>query len=430
MKKVVVIGMGKSGQAAFALLERQGHQVVGVDADRSKGFQSSEEVNVSEFDLVVVSPGIPPSDLLYQEAVKKGVEVIGEAELALREIQQPCLAITGTNGKTTVTLLIEHILNSSGKKAKALGNVGEPFSDYLKNSDPAEIIVAELSSYQLETLHVKAFDIGVILNITPDHLDRYSSMEEYAKAKCRLQDCLKEGANLYVNMQVLKEFGPLLKDGYRTYGSDSGSFLWTDGSIVKEVEKIEYFLPMHYRKTGIHESENALAAWAICKELGIEMPAFVKGLETFQKPAHRIEFVADIDGVRYYDDSKGTNVDATICAVSSMPGPVILIAGGVDKGSSYEPWKEHFRGKIRRIVALGKAALKISKELEDAFDVAIVPTMQDAVELASREANRGECVLLSPGCSSFDMFRDYAHRGEEFKRFVHHLEERRKKNEP
>jgi UDP-N-acetylmuramoylalanine--D-glutamate ligase len=426
--------MGKSGQAAYRFLKAKGYTVAGIDSDEKvaanlakEGWNVGTYTNLDHYDTVVVSPGVSPSDKWYAEAVAKKKQILGEAEVAFQESEQTCVAITGTNGKTTVTLLVAHILNECGRKARALGNVGEPLTDYFIHPDPEEIVVAELSSYQLETMGSQVFDAGVILNITPDHLDRYSSMEEYARAKCRLELCMKKPDSLYVNMQILKEYGPMLKSNYRTFGSHSGAYFWTDKSVVKELEKVEYFLPDEYRSLGVHESENVVAAWAICKELGVGKENFVVALKSFAKPSHRIEFVTDIEGVLYYDDSKGTNIDATIKAVQSMPGPVILIAGGVDKGASYYPWKEVFGKKVKRILALGQAAEKICRELQNDFPVMIVPTLDDAVELASLEAKKGECILLSPGCSSFDMFRDYAHRGEEFKRCVHDLIERRKK---
>lgn len=428
--------MGKSGQASYLFLKARGYTVIGVDHNQKviqklvkEGWSVSSDENVDNFGMVVVSPGIPPADPLYKEARLKGKKIVGEAQLALQESKQPCIAITGTNGKTTVTLLVAHVINACGKKTRALGNIGEPLTTYFLNPDLEEIVVVELSSYQLETMHAKIFDAGVILNITPDHLDRYSSMQEYAQAKCRLENCIKEKGAFYVNTQLLKEYGCLLKSEYRTFGSESGAYFWTDKSVVKALDKVEYFLPVEYRQMGTHESENVVAAWAICKELGIEAKAFLEALSTFRKPEHRLEFVTDIEGVLYYDDSKGTNIDATIKAVEAMPGPVILIAGGVDKGASYASWRGRFARKVKRILVLGQAAKKIWDELQNDFPVMIVPTIDDAVELASVEAKRGECVLLSPGCSSFDMFRDYAHRGKEFKRCVYDLIERRRKNE-
>jgi UDP-N-acetylmuramoylalanine--D-glutamate ligase len=412
---VLVIGFGKSGQSACALLKAQGHDVVTVDQDPKLGL--CQDIVIGDFDFVVVSPGVLPTDRWYVEAKRADLEILGEAELALREAKQPCVAITGTNGKTSVTLLIEHVLKSAGKKARALGNVGDPLAAYFLKPDLEEIIVAEISSYQLETMTSQVFDAAIILNVTPDHLDRYGSMQEYALAKFRLQSCMKKEAPFYVNIELLREYKHLLRGDYQTYGSDSGAFLWTDKCVVKELEKIAYFLPMAYREMGKHESENAVAAWAICRYFGVTSEQFLQALESFQKPAHRIEFVATIGGVSYYDDSKGTNIDATVHAIDSMAGPVILIAGGVDKGSSYAPWKK-FQGKVRKIIVMGQAAQKIHHELHASFSVEIVSDMEKAVAAAKKSAGPGDAVLLSPGCSSFDMFRDYAHRGEEFKRRV------------
>jgi UDP-N-acetylmuramoylalanine--D-glutamate ligase len=413
--KTLVIGLGKSGLAAYELLLREGDEVVGVDDNAalleklsSDGKKVELNPDLQRFDRVVLSPGIPPTNRFYQQAQRFGIEIIGEAELALSRLNQPCAAITGTNGKTTVTLLCEHILKASGRKARAVGNVGTPLTSYLLEADCQDIIVVELSSFQLETMKTAAFDVGIILNITPDHLDRYTSMEEYALAKCKLQDLIKPAGSFWVHESVQRDFRPLLKSNYQTYGLES---------------MIETILPNRYRDLGRHEKENVLAAWMICKTFGVDEAVFLAAVETFKKPAHRIEFVATLNGVDYFDDSKGTNIDATIKAVEAMTGKIVLIAGGVDKGSSYEPWKKVFAGKVKKVLALGQAAAKIARELEAEFEVEIVPTLQEAVQRAREKAEAGEAVLLSPGCSSYDMFRDYAHRGDEFKKFV--LEERK-----
>lgn len=420
MGKTLVIGLGISGQAASALLISKGGEVVAVDRNREllasppieqlreKGLVAVHEssiIDLDSFSLVVVSPGVPPTDRLYRLASEKKLEIIGEVELSLREIRQPCVGITGTNGKTTVTLLVEHILKLSGKKARALGNVGLPLASYFIQPDPEEILVIELSSYQLETLQAPVFDVGVILNITPDHLDRYPSMEEYAAAKWRLKNCMKPGSPFYVHPKIIQEFGKSAEI-YTTF--------------------LDNLLSPDYRKRGVHECENALAAWCICREFQVSKEEFIKGLETFIKPAHRIELVKMVKGVYYYDDSKGTNIDAVIQAVGAMSGPVLLIAGGVDKGASYALWKKPFAQKVKKIFVIGKAAEKICCELQEAFPVEKIETLEKAVERAAFESQKGDCVLLSPGCSSYDMFRDYAHRGEEFKKCVNFLEEKNK----
>jgi len=418
--KTLVIGLGKSGRAAYDLLLQEGDLVIGTDdnADLLKKLDIQVDLhpNIEEFDRVILSPGVPPTHPLYLKALELKKEIIGEAELALSRLHQPCIAITGTNGKTTVTLLTEHILKSSGLKARALGNVGTPLTSY--QGDSQEIMVVELSSFQLELMKTPVVDVGIILNITPDHLDRYTTMEDYAKVKCRLQNVMKSGGAFWVHQSVVQEYGALLKPNYQTYGVDAESTCWTDRIALMEGEKIETILPIRYRDLGSHESENILAAWILCKKFGVGSAAFLAALETFKKPAHRVEFVATLDGVDYFNDSKGTNIDATIKAVEAMTKNVILIAGGVDKGSSYEPWKRIFTGKVKRVFALGQAAAKIAQELRPEFEVEIVATLQEAVECARNLAKEGETVLLSPGCSSYDMFKDYVHRGEEFKKFV------------
>jgi UDP-N-acetylmuramoylalanine--D-glutamate ligase len=412
--KTLIVGLGTSGRAAYDLLKREGDEVAGVDDDETKTIDRNP--NVASFDRIVISPGIPPTNRYYQEALQLGKEIIGEAELALCRIHQPCVAITGTNGKTTVTLLIEHVLKAGGKKARALGNVGTPLTSYLKESSPDEIVVAELSSFQLETLKTAVFDVTVILNITPDHLDRYSSMEEYAKAKCHLQKLTK--GTCWVHQDVAEEFGSLLAPGYQTYGSDPRCAASTDRAALKVGEMVETVLPIRYRKWGKHESENVLAAWVVCRHFEIAPEVFLTALETFRKPAHRIEFVGTFDGVDYFNDSKGTNIDATMKAVERMTGQVVLIAGGVDKGASYQPWKKCFEGRVKDVIAIGEAAPKILEELKPEYRVIIVSTLKEAIELAQSLAKSGENILLSPGCSSYDMFRDYVHRGEEFKRII------------
>jgi UDP-N-acetylmuramoylalanine--D-glutamate ligase len=421
MKKItLVLGLGSSGLAAAEFLIRQKAFVLGIDSTvsvlrtnpqvlylQSLGLfvqQDSDPIDWSRVERLVVSPGIDPKHWIYREAIENGIAVTGEAELALPHFNKPLVAVTGTNGKTTVTLLAEHILNEAGIKAKALGNVGTALCSYLMNPGDEQAFVVELSSYQLETMHTPVFDAAVLLNITPDHLDRYASMEEYAKAKCRLQNVMKENAPFFVQSQVASNFKHLLQN-FQLFDADN----------------IESILPSVYREKGRHECENALAAWALCRPFCIAQEQFCHSLATFQKPPHRIEFVREREGVSYYDDSKGTNIDAVIQAVRAMKGPVILIAGGVDKGASYLLWKEAFADKVKKIIAIGQAAPKIYSELHPYFNVKRVETLHSAVMEATADAQSGDSVLLSPGCSSFDMFRDYAHRGEEFQRFVNYF---------
>lgn len=408
--KTLVIGLGKSGLAAMELLQEEGDIVVGYDENAQLLTKLAEKkilVNtapiIQEFDRIVVSPGVPPQNPFYAKAVRLGIEVIGEAELALSRLpaSRQCVAITGSNGKTTVTLLTQHVLQMSGKKAQALGNVGNPLASYVKNSDPHEIMVVELSSFQLETMKTAVFNVGIILNITPNHLNRHASMEEYAGAKCHLQKLIKPSGNFWVHEAVKRDFGHLLPFPYQTYG-----------------ESIEEFLKIGYTTGRKHDLENAQAAWMICRYLGVSAQEFVEALQTFKKPPHRIEFVATWNGIDFFNDSKSSNIDSTIKAVESMKNPVVLIAGGVDKGSSYKPWKKVFAGRVKKVVAIGEAAPQIAAELKPEFEVEIASSLEAAVTTAAQAAQSGECVLLSPGCSSYDMFQNYAHRGDVFKNFV------------
>lgn len=441
-KTVLVIGLGLSGRSAACFLLKRGAAVWGIDGNRELltnhpevleliktgliAKHESDAIDLGQFDFVVVSPGVPPHHPFYAGAQKAGIEIIGEIELACRFLDQPFLAVTGTNGKTTTTLLIAHVLNESGKLASALGNVGVPLTAELDSSEfglDGHILVVELSSFQLETLKSKVIDAGVILNITPDHLDRYPDMQAYAAAKLRLKDCLKPKGNLYIFEPTYHEFADLLLDlKPLTYGYSPGCTYYTDLQRVYFKNAVEYFLPPDYRGLESHDVENMIAAYALCKEMGVTAEQFLKALESFKKPSHRLEFVRFLNDVAYYDDSKGTNIDAVIRAVNSLKGEIILIAGGVDKGAAYTPWIKAFAGKVKCVFAIGQAAFKIKHDLSHSLPVEERPSLEVAVKDATSLAKPGQVVLLSPGCSSFDMFRDYAHRGEEFKRIVNALE--------
>jgi UDP-N-acetylmuramoylalanine--D-glutamate ligase len=443
-KKVLVIGLGLSGRSAARFLLKRGAIVSGVDRNQEllnsnedilelvkDGFlakHESEVIDLHQFDLVVVSPGIPHHNPYYAAAKKAGIETIGEIELACRFLNQPFLAVTGTNGKTTTTLLIAHVLNESGKMASALGNIGVPLTAEMDSSTfglDGQILVVELSSFQLETLNKKIVDAGVILNITPDHLDRYPDMQAYAAAKLRLKDCLKPKRNLYIFEATYQEFKDLLNHHKSlTYGYSPSCTYYTDKQQVYFENTVEYFLPSEYRDLQSHDVENMIAAYALCKEMGVTAEQFLKAFASFKKPSHRLEFVRSFNDVTYYDDSKGTNIDAVIRAVNALKGEIILIAGGVDKGAAYTPWLNAFAGRVKCVFAIGQAAFKIKQDLSPNLPVEECSSLELAVKDATSIAKPGQVVLLSPGCSSFDMFRDYVHRGEEFKRIVNELEEK------
>lgn len=439
-KHILVLGLGLSGRSAVRFLLRRGALVVGADrnyealkADKEivqllhDGMQlihDDQPCKLSEFDLVVISPGVSPSHPYLLQALDLGIEVIGEVELACRAIKQKCLAVTGTNGKTTVALLVAHVLNQSGIAARALGNVGVSLISAVDeiNGDNQEIFVIELSSFQLDTLQSKFIDAGVILNITPDHLDRYITMEAYAKSKIHLFDCLKPSGKLFVEEKCYTGFSNLFGHcQFFSYGYHKECFLYTDTRRIYVKDEGSFALPSIIQGKSSHDVENLMAAYALCREVGITAEQFLSALQSFKKPSHRIEFVRTINGVHYIDDSKGTNLDAVVRAADTIDGKIILIAGGVDKGASYTIWLDSLAPKLKSICAIGKAAEKIKSELGQHIHVELFATLDDAVAYSAKVSQAGDTVLLSPGCASYDMFKDYAHRGNEFQRLVRAL---------
>lgn len=438
MKHVLVVGLGISGKSAAAFLLSKGVSVNGIDRNASTmendpdiiqlmkdGLSIQPESDLKDlrpYDLIIASPGIPSNHSIFIEAAKNGIEVCGEIELGSRFVKNRMVGITGTNGKTTVTLLVTHVLNKSGKTARALGNVGVPLTKELLKVSSEEILVLELSSYQLETISQRVLDAAVILNITPDHLDRYESMSDYAAAKFKIVDCLKTKAPLFLEENLANEFNFKSSNlDIKTYGYTPTASIFSNLNSVYVNQHVHFELPDSIKGRSSHDLENLMAAYAICMVLGVNPQEFLDAFRTFKKPSHRIEFVREKAGVYYYDDSKGTNIDAVIRAVESLHGKIILIAGGVDKGSPYTPWIKGFTEKVKLICAIGQSADKIHEQISTFIPVWICKNIEEAVKLAERMAAPGDNVLLSPGCSSFDMFKDYVHRGEVFQRAVNLL---------
>lgn len=439
-KSVQVLGLGISGRSAARYLLAKGCKVWGADDNaetlekdfsiqslQNEGMQLSHVLE--KVDLVIVSPGISPKHPLYQLAVKNGIPLLGEAELALSQISKKykCIGITGTNGKTTVTYLLEHMLKVNGIKAKAVGNSGIPLTSCLLPSEmPLEdetIIVAELSSFQLETMQGRYFDSVVLLNITHDHLDRYASFKEYALAKIRIFDCLKEEGIGYIQSDCFNSFEGFLKNySLKTYGFSPSNDIYFDGQKVFANKSSICFLPKTFQNSKNHDIENILAAISMALEMNADPTGMVEALQLFKKPPHRLEFVKEVNGIKFIDDSKATNTDAVIRAVQSITGPIILIAGGVHKGGSYRVWIPYFKDKILSICTIGQAAEKICKDLEEIVPIYHFNSLLEAVTFANKLARSGDTVLLSPGCSSYDMFSSYVHRGKHFKEIVHALE--------
>lgn len=437
-----MIGLGVSGRAAARYLLSRGAIVLGADRKHETfrlslegkallelGLTLVEEETLSiqsllPLEAVIVSPGVSVQHPLVQEARRLQLEVMGEIQLGLLGVlQQPpqrqLVGITGTNGKTTTTLLVESILQRAGFLAKAVGNSGFALTQFLCDALPHDHLVVELSSYQLEGLALPVFRAGALLNITPDHLDRYPNMDAYAEAKFQLQDCLLPQAPFFVQERAWEDFGrKRVHPSIRIFGYTPRCWMWTDGqSVWVEGKKV-----LHWPNGGFsrpcHDVENAMAAFALCRGWGVTPQQFISGFLHSKKPPHRLEFVVEKQGVRYYDDSKGTNIDAVLRAVESIEGPIWLIAGGVDKGHPYTSWVPIFAGKVQKVLAIGQAAEKIEQDVGLSTPVEKCASLREAVEKASVEAVAGGAVLLSPGCSSFDMFVDYADRGRQFQQLV------------
>jgi UDP-N-acetylmuramoylalanine--D-glutamate ligase len=419
-KRILIVGFGISGQAAARFLLHRGARVAVTDrrAKEDLGSFPSDLRGLEGFwsghpeeafrgrDLIVVSPGVPSDLPEIKRARRRGVPVLGEFGLAASLLKPPLIAVTGTNGKSTTVTLIESMLKNSGMKVALGGNIGTPLMEIVEEKKAFDWVVAEVSSYQLETC-AKVFRprIAVILNVTEDHLDRYPSFAAYAKAKFRIFKDQKPS-----DVLVYNGGDPVVARGVR--GAKS--------------RKIDFQAETHpldrVKLVGLHNLENMKAAAATAKAAGASAKAIQKTVETFEGLPHRTQFVREKDGVRYFDDSKGTNVDAAVKSLEGFEdGRVILIAGGRDKGGSYAPLRDAARRKTRFVLAIGEAGPAIAKALKGAVEVVPVGTLDRAVRLAGDRAQPGDVVLLSPACSSFDQFRDYKERGDAFQRLVRSL---------
>ncbi len=410
--EVLVFGLGLTGRSVVEFLKSQGISFVAVD-DKVKEpgvISSAEALQIDGIHRLILSPGIPQSHPLVQKHLKQGAEVIGDVELAFREFKgkkrrPKIIGITGSNGKTTTTLLTTHMLKSAGFHAVAVGNVEEPILKHIET--PVDYLVLELSSFQLETIHTPLLDAAIVLNITPNHLDRHTSMEEYAGVKLHILDLALNRENCFVYDQISS-----------TNGIRFGRATNLEGRKVKGFGEI----PQAIRKAESHDVLNFLAAFHLASTAKVTFKQAVDSYATFVKPPHRIEYVDAISGVQFWDDSKGTTVEATIRAVDTVPDPIILIAGGVHKGEPYTQWQT-LKDRVHHIITLGKAAELIESDLKGMIPCTRVSSLKEAVLVAFKQAVPGFSVLLSPGCSSYDMFRDYKDRGIQFKAAVKELKD-------
>ncbi len=448
-KKVLVAGTGVSGVAAAELLLEKKIDTVIYDANKeldTEKFRKNNpglsevplilgelpEEQMREFSVAVLSPGIPTDIPMVERLRAQNVAIWGEIELAYFMGKGRVAAITGTNGKTTTTALTAAIFKNYFKDVRMVGNIGIPYTSEAATMTEDTVTVAEISSFQLETVHTFCPDVSAILNITPDHLNRHHTMECYIKTKEAItkNQTGEQVCVLNYEDEELRAFGERT-NARAVYFSSSrrlkDGFYLEDGSIymAKEGKSTHIITTGELNLLGRHNYENVMAACAISISFGVPLEKITKVLKTFQAVEHRIEFVTEKRGVRYYNDSKGTNPDAAIQGIRAMNRPTFLIGGGYDKQSEYDEWIEAFDGKVKKLVLLGQTAEKIEicAHRHGFKDTVRVSTLEDAVRFCYNHAVSGDAVLLSPACASWGMFPNYEERGRIFKEIVHGLKE-------
>ena len=442
-KKVLVVGLGKSGLAAALFLRHRGAQVMVSDVRSAEALAKDIPALLDEGimvetgghglltfrrqDLIVVSPGVPLNTPELAQVKSFGLPVIGELELAARFLKGKTLAITGSNGKTTTTALLGEILQKAGFATLVGGNIGVPVVSLIEQSTDETWSVLEVSSFQLESTQQFHPCIAVILNITPDHLDRHGSFENYALAKERIFAAQQEGDSVVLNADNARAAQAAARSVAKVYFfSIEHSVLqgaWVEEGYVvyrpgkdEPIEKIMLLSGITLK--GAHNVENVLAAVCAARLAGATAEQIRTAVEAFQAVEHRLEYVATINGVEFYNDSKATNVDATAKAVASFQSGIHLILGGKDKGSDYTQLAQLLRDRVRAVYTIGSAAAKIESQLRGVVSILSCETLDHAVSAAASEARPGEVVLLAPACSSFDQFESYEHRGRVFKQLV------------
>jgi len=443
-KRVLVVGLARTGVvtslfsagygASVTATDEKPESALGESAARLRAAGVKLEVgghNPATFleqDLIVLSPGVPANLPPLNLAREHGIPVWSEIEVAWRFLRGKVVGITGSNGKTTTTSLVAHILKASGIHTLVGGNIGVPLLALVESSTHSSVTVVEISSFQLETIAEFRPDIGVLLNLTPDHLDRHASFDEYARAKMRMfeNQLDRDAAVLNADDPEVTRRMPTRPHVYwfsRQKRVACGAFV-RDGEIVFRAEGSE--VPLVHRDEitlrGEHNVENVLAACSAAYLAGADPAGIASGIKTFRAVEHRLEPVAEIRGVAFYNDSKATNVDATLKAIEAFPGPLIVILGGKDKGAPYTPLRGPLHERARLAILIGAAAGKIESELAGAVSLVDAGTLDRAVEIAMESAQPGDTVLLAPACSSFDQFENYEQRGRIFKELVARLE--------
>ena len=454
-KKVLVFGSGISGEAAAVLLDKEGADIVlydgneKLDADRIKSeilektVQGSEhpsgtvsivlgefpEKMLDELDLTVMSPGVPTDLPVVEKMREKGIPIWGEIELAYVCGKGDVLAITGTNGKTTTTSLLGQIMKNYKESVFVVGNIGNPYTSIVTDTTEDSVIVAEMSSFQLETVHSFCPRVSAILNITPDHLNRHHTMEAYIAAKERIAENQTSEDYCVLNYEddVLRKFGEKVNAQVLYFSSrrklNRGVYLDGKTIICQIGEPVSVCDTDELQILGTHNYENAMAAVAMAYAYGVPVDVIRKTLMEFAGVEHRIEFVAEKNGVAYYNDSKGTNPDAAIRGIQAMNRPTVLIGGGYDKESAYDEWIRAFDGKVKKLVLIGATREKIAQTARSLgfTDIVMADSFEEAFEKCVEYAQPGDAVLLSPACASWGMFKNYEERGDKFKELVEQL---------
>ena len=450
-EKVLVVGTGKSGIAATQLLLRTGKMPVLFDSNAeldkdeilgklSLSGDEKKQVEIVLGDLteeekkalsgVVLSPGVPTDTEFVNDLRNRGLLISGEIELAFEQEKGAVLDITGTNGKTTTTTLLGEIMKATGKKTFVVGNIGNPYTLEAEKTDADSVTVAEISSFQLETIHTFRPRVSAILNITPDHLNRHHTMENYVKAKQDITKnqtkedyCVLNAEDPYTD--AFLEQCPATVILFSSQRELADGYFYADECIYKAVQgKKQKLMNIHeMRLLGMHNVENVMAAIAMADAYGADMEVILNVVKDFKAVEHRIEYVKTVRGVDYYNDSKGTNPDAAIKGIGAMVKPTYLIGGGYDKQSEYDEWIESFGGKVRKLVLLGQTREKIADcaKKHGFTDYIFVDDLQQAVDYCAEHAKEGEAVLLSPACASWGMFPNYEVRGKMFKDMVNAL---------
>lgn len=438
-KRAIVVGAGKSGVAAARLLAQEGAEVLLNDIGdlKQNGYLEKEGVELrggghkTEFfrdkDLVVLSPGVHPGADFVKgallEAKRGGAEIISEIELAAGLTKTPIIGITGTNGKSTTTTLLGKILERGGKKVFTGGNLGVPLSQYILDGDEADFIALELSSFQLERIVEFRPHIAIMLNISADHLDRYRSMNEYIKAKKRMlmNQCREDYAIINVadslTAKLVSETAARVIPFSRKESCPGGVYL-NGTKMISDIDGFSSVVDLSEINSQSIDPENLMSSFAASLICGIDKKDISVAINHFETLAHRMEFVAEVEGIKFFDDSKATNVGAVVKSLENADSKVILIAGGKDKGGSYAPLAASVEKHARGVVLIGEAAERIGHLLKDVTTVVYEKTMEKAVDVSWTMARKGDVIILSPACSSYDMFSDYCARGKAFKEAV------------